>query len=222
MKAHKIYILFSLLAVLVSCNKGNEEVVVDLGYGYYPLAIGNEWVYEVTVIDKNTISEDTSVYQLKERVVELVDGGDEDNFLLYRSKRQHEGETWVVDSVWSVKKEKNYLVKTENNVRFQKMAFGVVEGKTWDGNIWNIFDQEIYTVVGVGKSATIGGVLYAEVLEIEQKVEKNLILSVDNRERYAKGVGLISIYKEDLETQPGEKTLGVIYQQVLLSYQLGD
>ena len=221
-KLYKVGTFICLLALLWGCNKGNEEVTVDLGYDYYPLSVGNAWVYEVKIIDKNTLSDDTVSYQLKEVVAEVVDGGDEDNYLLYRYKRTNETASWVIDSVWSVKKEKQYLVKTENNVRLQKLAFGVSPGLLWDGNRWNIFAEETYEIVSLGSSYTLKGVKYAAVLEVEQAVEKNLISSLDKRERYAKGVGLIEIYKEQLETQPGEKTLGFIYHQSLISYLLVD
>ena len=220
MKLYKVLIFVLLVTFLFNCNKGKDIVTVDLGYDYYPLNIGNEWVYDVQLISLTILGDDTLNYQLKEVVVEKVEGGDEANYLLYRYKRFSDTTIWKIDSVWSVKKEERYLVKTENNVRYQKLAFGVSSGLTWDGNIWNIFEERIYTIVSLGAAYLLGEDEYTDVLEVEQKNETNLILSIDNRELYARGVGLIEIYKEDLETQPLEKTLGNVYHQVLISSTL--
>jgi len=219
MKRYKILSWITLLLLFVSCSKGKDAVTVDMGYDYYPLAIGNSWVYNVEKIEFTLLGVDTVRYQLKEDVVEKVAGGDEDNYLLYRYKRSLSTVEWLIDSVWSVKKEEFYLVKTENNVRYQKLAFGLTEGLSWDGNLWNIFEKNLYTIVSLGAPYTVEGIAYKDVVEVEQEVDKNLILSKDNRERYARGVGLIEIYKEQLETQPGEKVLGTIYHQTLSSSQ---
>jgi len=222
MKFLKSLLLVSLTIFSLSCSKGTDPIPVDMGYDYYPLTIGNTWVYDVQEIDKNTLADDTTQYQLKEVVAELVDGGDEDNYLLYRYKRASVSDTWVIDSVWSAKKETHYLIKTENNIRFQKLVFGVALGLSWDGNLWNVFEEETYTIVNLDIPYELNSIAYDEVLEVEQKVDKNLILSVDSREHYARGVGLIEVYKENLETQPGEKTLGMIYHQTLSSYLIVD
>ncbi len=212
-----VFIGFSLL--FTSCKKGHEEETVDLGYAYYPLEIGKEWVYEVEDIAYNILKNDTSKYQLKEVVTELVNGGDEDNYLLYRYKRLTEVADWTLDSIWSVKKEPTYLIKTENNIRYQKLMFGTSVGLSWDGNRWNVGKEDTYTIVSLGTPYTLKGQLYHDVLEIEHRFDKNLILSIDYRERYAKNVGLVEVYKENLETQPGEKSLGNVYHQVLVSYK---
>ena len=219
-KYYSLLILLLSVRFFVACSKGEEPVPVDYGYDYYPLKIGNEWVYDVSVIELTTLEEDTTNYQLKEVVEESVDGGDEENFLLYRYKRDDEFDVWVMDSIWSVKKEEKYLVKTENNIRYQKLTFPLSLGLSWDGNVWNTFDENEYSVVGINQAYNVNGESYDEVLEVEHYVEQNLITSIENREYYGKGIGLIEIYKKSLETQPGEKTLGTIYHQRLKSYKL--
>lgn len=219
-KYYSLLILLLSVSFFVACSKGEEPVPVDYGYDYYPLKIGNEWVYDVSAIELTTLGEDTTNYQLKEVVEESVDGGDEENFLLYRYKRDDEFDVWVMDSIWSVKKEEKYLVKTENNIRYQKLTFPLSLDLFWDGNVWNTFDENEYSVVGINQAYNVNGESYDEVLEVEHYVEQNLITSVENGEYYGKGIGLIEIYKKSLETQPGEKTLGTIYHQRLKSYKL--
>lgn len=222
LKYIKLIILFFGALTVLSCSKGKDEVDVDLGYEYYPLAEGNEWIYDIESIEYNTLGEEVSIYQLKEVIGEKVDGGDEENYLIHRFKREDETEEWVQDSVWSVKKEANYLVKSENNIRYQKLVFPVGLNVFWDGNIWNTYEENIYKIVELGVAYSLGGETYADVLEVEQKVENNLILSIENREYYAKNIGLIEFYKKNIETQPGENQLGSIYHQVLKSYKLSE
>ena len=219
LKYINLVVSFLIAFTLLSCSKGKDAVAVDLGYDYYPLAVGNEWVYDVESTEYNTLGTETSVYQLKEVIAEEVDGGDEKNFLVYRFKRADETKEWAQDSVWSVKKETNYLVKTENNVRYQKIAFPVSLNLSWDGNVWNTSEENTYKIVSLGTAYLLNTIEYPDVLEVEHKVERNLILTNDNRERYAKAIGLIEIYNENTEAQPGKNKLGSTYHQVLKSHK---
>ena len=219
MKFYKIIVLTTISLLFFTCKNKIKEESIDLGYAYYPLEIGYEWVYNVQSIAYNVLKNDTTKYQLKEVVKELVPGGDEENYLLYRYKRVDEVAFWSLDSIWSVKKEQGYLVKTENNIRYQKLKFGTSLGLTWDGNIWNTKAENNYTIVKLETPYTLKGKTYNKVLEIEQYVDKNLILSIANKEVYAKEIGLIEVYKENLETQPMSKSLGSVYHQTLVSFK---
>ena len=51
---------------------------------------------------------------------------------------------------------------------------------------------------------------------VNEQDNVNLLISQKQHDIYARNVGLIEYYKESLETQPGEKTLGYIYKQQLV------
>ena len=110
----------------------------------------------------------------------------------------------------------DYIVKRENNVGFQKLVFPIENGSIWDGNNWNINEEQTYTVDYVDTQAEINGVQYAETMFVNEFENVNQILSQKQHEIYARNIGLVEYYKENLETQPGQKTLGTIYSQKLV------
>ena len=213
----KILYCASIAILLLSCNKDDDNEVIDYRRDYYPIAVGNEWIYDVQQINKTLSSDDTLNFQLKETIYELLsEANGEQLYSLYRYSRIDESSSWSLDSVWTLVRHENYIVKRENNRGFQKLIFPLDSQSSWDGNVWNILEPQIYSVKYVDSTATINAINYNETLFVDEIDNVNLILSQTQHEIYGRNKGLIEFYKEDLETQPGEKTLGSIYTQRLV------
>ena len=75
-KAQKVILLTGLL-VLGACKK-DEVVEVDLGYGYFPTAVGTWVEYQVDSLWRDDPSDvlDSVSYRLKQRIEELYQSAD--------------------------------------------------------------------------------------------------------------------------------------------------
>jgi hypothetical protein len=192
----RIFLFGAFLLVLFSCSRKSNEVAEDMGYNYYPLTEGNWYVYdvEVTKYHGSPVGSDSS-YQMKEVIMEPVTELDETRYQLYRYYRKNSSQSWKSqpDSVWTVFRRGNQLVKVEDNVRYVKLSFPVEPSKTWDGNSMNDSDLEKYTMKDVKRSFTIPStttihnptvtVLHSDKLA---KTEKNKRYDV-----YAENIGLV-------------------------------
>ncbi len=223
----KSLLKFLDLAVVIlffsGCSKDDNSKPIDFRRDYYPLEIGNEWIYDVQEINKTLSKDDTLNFQLKESLIGLLsESNGERLYSVYRYSRINESDPWNLDSVWTLVSSDRYIVKRENNIGFQKLIFPLTENSSWDGNIWNSMAPQTFSIEYVDSSAEINGNEYNETLYVDELDNVNLLLSQKQYEIYARNIGLVEYYKEDLETQPGEKTLGSIYTQRLVSVNFKD
>ena len=216
----KYLIIAITLFFLVDCKQDDDIVGPSSGptrKDYYPIQVGNEWSYDVMIINKNLSTEDTSRYQLKEVLFELVDSSSRERlYSVYRYKRDIDLADWLLDSVWTVVESNDYIIKKENGVNFQKLIFPASEGASWDGNAWNSLEALEYNIIGTELTNTINDIVYDETMLVRHYEDVNLISSQKEYEIYGKGIGLLEVYRESLETQPGQNSLGSIYSQKLL------
>jgi hypothetical protein len=188
-----------LLLLLVSCNRKSDDTGDDMGYNYYPLEEGNWYVYDVAVTKYNGSPTGTdSSYQMKEVIMEPVTVSDETRYQLYRYYRKNATQEWDTqpDSVWTVFRRGNQLVKVEDNVRYVKLSFPVDPSRFWNGNSMNNSEDETYIMKDVKRSFTIPGtttvhnptvtVLQSDVYD---KIKKNKRYEV-----FAENIGLVYRY----------------------------
>lgn len=136
-KAQKVILLTGLL-VLGACKK-DEVVEVDLGYGYFPTAVGTWVEYQVDSLWRDDPSDvlDSVSYRLKQRIEEVYT--DDEGRTCQRIHRyvKDEDDIWVVRDVWTMTVGNTAAEMTEENQRRLKMAFAVREATTWDINVYN-------------------------------------------------------------------------------------
>lgn len=186
-----------LILLLASCNTEKEADPSQLGYPYYPLAIGNYYVYDVEEINFSLLEgADTSHYQLKEVVEDYFHQNREDtSYYLYRYSRGDEAGDWQLDSIWTVRKDQRRIVVVENNVPFIKLVFPLRQGLTWDANGMNAEEETLYSVKEIGGTFEAGGESYPNTLHIVEKDNMDTVITERYREAvYAADIGLV--YKE--------------------------
>ncbi|QCR21863.1 hypothetical protein [Pontibacter sp. SGAir0037] len=189
--------LFSLAACKETFIETDPGVV---GYGYYPLEVGDYRVYSVTDIKFLDNEGDTSRFQLKEEVAESF--VDQTNTLVYkiiRSVRPDAQASWVEDSVMVVAKFSTSVILTKDNVKSVKLVFPVKNGKAWSADAYNNRTvnsendgKEKYTYASVGEPFTVNGSTYNQTLTVVQgKPASNFIMLSDRKEVYAQDIGMI-------------------------------
>lgn len=240
-------LLFSIIA-MVSCTPELEDYQGNVeGPKYFPLAIGNTWIYRVdsVIYDNKGLLVDSVSQYIKETIThKYLDAANEDVYRIERSSKNISGGSWNVIAVWSATLNDRTATKTENNLKFLKLTFPVTVNKSWDGNIYFPTDVVIrvagepikmyqnwgkYKYVSVDESLVLEGKTYTDVTTVLQADIENKISKRYSIEKYAKNIGLI--YKEMwiLDTQKSESSApwevkaeeGFILKKRLISFEPG-
>lgn len=208
----KAIALYVLLGFLFSCdNRETEEIVIDYGYEYYPLAVGSSWTYQVDSIIFDPAIGGTALDSTRSYVreviadtLELADG--ETAFRVEHYYRHHDTLAWEIASVYTLAADDEKAYRTEDNLRFIKLVFPLKKGSNWDGNAFfddtrdiliagesvEMFKSWSYEVLESGISRQIGDLSFEEVAVVQNADDENLIERRYAIEEYARGVGLIS------------------------------
>ncbi|MCH7605309.1 hypothetical protein IID24_04970 [Patescibacteria group bacterium] len=202
-------ILISIILFLASCKK-DDPIVVDVGYGYFPVEIGSWIIYDVdsTVWDDfDKISIVTNYkYQIKE-VIEssYLDAQGRETLRWERYKRDSVTGPWVIKDVWVVNKTASTVEKVEENIRFIKLVFPVNLSKIWDGNAANTMEEWDYQYTEIDAAKTVGGLSFDSTLTVLQQDFNPWIYYDYFEEYYAKNVGMI--YKKALHWEKTDANL---------------
>ena len=128
---------------LTGC-KDTVEVLPDSGTDYYPVAVGNFWVYAVADTTWSLASQSTpsvrtaSAFQFKETITETItDAAGQKAYRLIRAKRLTPADAWRNDSVFILSANSKFVTLNRNNARTLELIFPVKEGRYWDFNAFN-------------------------------------------------------------------------------------
>ncbi len=191
----RVFVL--LIFIGFGCGEEIEKPNPNLsGPGYYPLAIGNYWIYDVEQVVITLLESDTSTFQLREILVDsIVSALGDVTYLISRETRSTPAEPWEADSLWTVRNTSQSVVVTESNVPFVKLVFPVAEGQTWDGNSFNNKGNQTYRFDSVLDDELPGVWSDADSVAFIRTIISDIssaITGTDQRsEIYGEGVGLI-------------------------------
>ncbi len=204
----KNFIALALIPFLVGCTDEDPVTIPDVGYDYFPIAIGTFVEYRADSIyhDQPNVNitgiHDTTAYYIKELIEsEFMDAAGEQSLRLERYKRNTEAETWVLADVWFQKRTAANAQKVEENTRYIKLAFPLRAGITWDGNALNVLDTWQYVIDSLNVGRTFGSLTFSKTATVVQRVNSNFVEDELAYEIYAPGVGLIYRYHRDLDTR---------------------
>ncbi len=231
-KCTNFFILsFTILALLVCLHSCKLQSIdpedVDLGYDYYPLEVGRYVIYKETdtIYDPGSVVDTT--YHVKEIIHDSYIEGTEEKFTVYRFAKKTTDADWPIepDSVWTVARTANQLLRTESNLQYIKLVFPVKEGKTWNGNAKNTSGEitssdKFYKMTDLNKPYKgINAVVYPSTLKMTISNQSDPIVSKDIRyDIYAKGIGFIkkdyTVYYYD-QAFPNQLIIDYGYHKVM-------
>lgn len=216
---------FAVLLMMSACNE-KVDFSDRLGFEYYPLEIGNYVDYQVEKTKYSLDGEVVERYQMRELVQDtFTDSNGELVHRLEIYKRNSSNEDWVLDSVWASKRNEFQASKVQGNHTFLKLSFPIEEGKTWNGNALNGFQNDEYVMQNLGQSKEMNGQRFVETLEVIQEDDSSLVGKNKRIEYYAKDVGLIYRGLEVVTYSTDSADLGLAkilfgdtYFQTIISY----
>jgi hypothetical protein len=205
MKNTTLYILFILsscvLFTFTSCQDDPEQPKdITSGQSFYSIQKGQFQTFSVKqtrfALNENPV---TTTYQLKEIIGDefVGENGEKLNEVL-RYVRLNGLENFRLDSVFSVRKDANVVVKMEHNIPYIKLDFPIEEGKTWNGNLFNARPLKGYLAENVNTSKMVGNSTFNRTITVIESQDSSLVDKELRYEIYADEVGLIYKKTESL------------------------
>lgn len=192
----KISIALIILFLFTLCKKNDIVESIDFNYNYIPLNIGQWNEYVVREINHNsTGGHDTINYYLKEIVTDKISSN---IYRLERYWRVNKYDNWIIKDVWTREKTSTQYIQTEENVKYTKLIFPIKNNKTWNGNAYNINEEEIYKYENIHKLYVRDSIKFDSTINIIQQHNVNAIEYQVANEIYAKNVGMIYKSYKDL------------------------
>lgn len=205
MKIQQRFLLapFAFLFLLTACKKEEAADPVDLGYDYFPTKVGSWIEYQVDSMwrDDPLGIWDSVSYPLLERIHENYtdpEGRPSQRVLRYVRDVQ---DNWVVRDVWTRTLTTAAAEMTEENKRRLKLSFPVRNARTWDINVYNTDDDLTVAFREVDQPLQLGNLAFESTVLVKNTVPPNFIDKRNFEERYARGVGMVSKYWEETNTQ---------------------
>ena len=193
-------VFFSILLLLfAACSEEVIEPPAQLfGTSFFPLQAGYAIEYEV---EKVTFKEfeptDTSFYYLREEIGDTLNQlnatGIAQKVLLY-SRTDSLG-NWQLDSVWTVRKDFNRIIKTENNISFIKLALPLESNSSWDGNALNALESKLYRI----ENFLLPHKELERAFKVVHQQDSSIVDKRVSWEIYGEGVGLVESLKINLQ-----------------------
>jgi hypothetical protein len=239
-----LLLVFSI--ALGSCDNTLEDYQPGTGGdSYFPLAVGHTWTYQLdsVIYDNNGTRIDSVSVQVREEITEkFTDPTGKEAFRIARYQYRNDG--WMLTDVWSASKDERLAYRNEENIRFAKLSFPIVQGNAWDGNAF-LNDEIVVKIAGepiriyqnwgnylyesVDQAETINGVAYPAVCTVNQVDLEDKITRRYSLEKYAEGVGLVHKKMIILNTQKFDSTdpwelkaeEGFILDQQLIRFEPG-
>ena len=205
--ALKYLLFFFLMATIFSCHR-DEGPAPDLGYGYFPDAVGKYVIYDVDSFVQDDPAGIDTVYkmQVKEMVESIYnDNQNRPTMRIERYKKfynpsvPYSAMNWTFKDVWSANVTKTTAEKVEEGVRFVKLIFPVKESATWNGNAQNTLGQQDYKYIDVDMFTTVGASSFDSTLTVLQTDKENLIEKQYYQEMYARNTWMI--YKKIIDVK---------------------
>ncbi|GAC1382957.1 MAG: hypothetical protein NVSMB30_30530 [Hymenobacter sp.] len=198
-----------LLALGLTSCRDKTEAAPETGTDYYPVAVGNYWVYAVADTTWSPAPPTPSVrtatsYQFKETITDVfTDAAGQKAYRLVRAKLVPSATTWRDDSVFVLSATPQFVALNRNNTRTLELIFPVREGRSWNFNAFNNnFNDTIaaetrrYSRVGApfttGGSAGLPATTYSNTLTTTNSgaaAENSLLKRISYQQVFAKGIG---------------------------------
>jgi hypothetical protein len=185
----------------LACSTDGEIQPMPEGKRYFPLAIGNYFVHNVTqtIYTSGPIGTTTNL-QRKWVVVDVYNATQNtEGFILYEYTRPNSTANWVYQKTRNALLANGYLLLSDENISFKKLVFPLTKGTSWNVNTFNTLEEKTISITALNAQRTVIDTLFTQVAEIEYTNEADRIIGNDiEKEWYAPDAGLIERYKEKI------------------------
>ena len=194
-----ILIIAVIITLFLQCAETKDVSPEELGTRYFPLEAGMYRIYQVHGTIYN-FPEDSTVfsYLLKESVQDSFQNLESGiSYKILRQKKYNENDPWVIDSIWTARKDDRTAIMVENNVSMINLTFPINENKIWDGNKLNDRSEDEFEMINIKQpySDSFGSYNHT-VTVIQEDLYDIIVKSISKKEIYSEDKGLV--YKENI------------------------
>lgn len=206
-------ILLCLLFVIAGCAGDRyTNLNVSASEEYYPLIENRSLVYRIDSIvfddAQNGNIRDTISYELEEKITSSGIDTRGDTFYILHRFRKNDGEgDWKITDAWTIQKDRELMLRREENLLFLKMQFPLRINKTWhatqyiDPNtevrigteLLKAYDQWQSFVTAIDHAGQVGTFEFPEgqLMTIQMVDQDDDLTKRWVKEIYARGIGLV-------------------------------
>ncbi len=196
-----LFISLIVTALLSSCEP-TIEPPVDMGYNYAPMDTDRYYIYNVDSIYIDLTGSidiyDTTHYQIKEmHPYTFLDAMNDTVLNVTRFYRADTTQPWSpytsTPDVWWMKRTTTRLERTQENLTFVRMTYPIDINYRWDGNAYNVLDEQEYFYGHVGEPYDSMTAYFPNTVTVVHDFDtSNMIQYYYSEEVYADNVGMIS------------------------------
>lgn len=206
----RITLLLGLLLSLsfFSCKEDSiEPSVLPGSQSYFPIQQGAWIEYDADSVVHLPLDDagqvDTAIesyrFQLREVIdSSFIDGEGDTAFRINRYRRDNDTLPWEFLHVWTVKRTNTSAERTEDNIRFVKLAFPIDTRTSWNGNAYNFFVEEVYVYRELYQQKAIGPFDFDKTVTVQQNDFRSNINRIFKQEVYALDIGLVRKQSDSL------------------------
>jgi hypothetical protein len=191
----QVVLLMALWIMNVSCREQETKPVSD-DSAYFPLEVGNYWVYQVTTetyVTANTPT--TQSYQIQQKISSSYILNGQVVFVIDESTRQSDQATWKLKSIQTVYKNRLEVVDQADNAPIVKLAFPVSETTSWNQNLYNTRMPSLLRYQDAGRPFSVGKLDFHDTVSVLGTNDSTLVSQEKYLRVYARSTGCV--YRED-------------------------
>ena len=193
------FILLGILLIFWSCDRSIEESMVDPGFDFQPLEIGNFWIYEVdqtTYFGENDSEQVLFFY--RDRIRTFYLNAEKETVYVIERAKSVDRKSWRVEKEYTLIRRDFSLIKTIDNQPLVSFVFPPKIGRVWDGNVYRDDAQDNFEIDALLTGPANGIDLEIGYRVLQEESDDQVTFRDMRYESYAKGIGMIGNFSEVL------------------------
>jgi hypothetical protein len=195
------------------------EEPTSFGSDFYPLAVGNTWVYQIDSIRYNDFTNEPEEYTYfrQEVIVEEFATKTGNKRYSVDVSFRTDSTDWVYHHSEVSYKTEYRAVRSADNREVMHLLFPIKNRVSWDGNLLNNSGEDRFRYMNAEKPMATLTDSFTNTVFVQQELDTGVIYRDVRWELYAEGIGLVEKNSELTETQK-DKTDGFHYHWKLISF----
>ncbi len=191
----QVAILLAFLIVNVGCHDRLTNPVYD-DSAYFPLEVGNYWIYRVTTETYATTNTSTKqTYQIQQKISSSYTRNEQVVFVIDESTRPTDQSPWKLKSIHTAYKNLVEVVNQEGNVPVVKLLFPVSATTSWNTNLYNANPPALLRYQDAGRPFSVGKLNFNDTVSVLGTNDSTLVSQEKYLRVYARSTGCV--YQED-------------------------